>query len=630
MKLLSAISLITLACTSVLAHPVDHEEHNLEKRQQGIVFTLGPGGDVRTRYEVRDLKNNYPNQWTLFILALSQWQRQSQGSSTSYFGISSIHGVPRTNYNGVAQCGSCAGADGYCTHDSILFPAWHRAYVALFEQEFINVAKSIANSFPASRRQTMVNAANLLRFPYWDWAKVPPNGLPALPYMISDFSVTVDSPTGRRTIDNPMFRYQFTDSSGLVYGPFTTWRRTYRYPNNNGVNAASNTGACASAFSNVRRNLQDQVYNLLTQCSSYPDFSNDDSRSSSRRCSNSLEGIHNTVHTTAGGFGGNGVSGGHMTYLPLASFDPIFWLHHVNVDRLFALWQTINPNSYGGGQFAPHSTWTIGQGSYQDENSNLTPFYRNFAGQYWTTNTVRDWANTFRYTYPEFSGGVNRNNVIAAVNRLYGPNASNRKREAEPEAAPQLGNVLQGVSGIASDVLSGNPLKAANGSTFLYAANIQTPRYVLGGSYQIFCFMGKPTSETPSTWIFDKNLIGPMGVMAKEGMENSPVISSGSIPITTTLQRIVGTQGGLLSSLAEAIVVPFLNANLQWRIQGPDGNAVDPSTLEGFVVEVVTTTAQPPANEGELPVFSEFVPLLDVTKDKAGGANETVEPPTSY
>lgn len=30
----------------------------------------------------------------------------------------------------------------------------------------------------------------------------------------------------------------------------------------------------------------------------------------------------------------------------IAGFDPIFWLHHANVDRLFAMWQAVYPESY--------------------------------------------------------------------------------------------------------------------------------------------------------------------------------------------------------------------------------------------------------------------------------------------
>lgn len=93
MKFLSIAAALSLACSTAIAHPVDHEDHSiLRERQTGIVVTTGSTGTVYPRYEVRTLKDTKPNQWILFILALSQWQTQSQGSATSYFGISSIHG----------------------------------------------------------------------------------------------------------------------------------------------------------------------------------------------------------------------------------------------------------------------------------------------------------------------------------------------------------------------------------------------------------------------------------------------------------------------------------------------------------------------------------------------------------
>lgn len=36
----------------------------------------------------------------------------------------------------------------------------------------------------------------------------------------------------------------------------------------------------------------------------------------------SLEGIHNQYHGIIGGFAG------HMSRVPVAAFDPVFWFHH--------------------------------------------------------------------------------------------------------------------------------------------------------------------------------------------------------------------------------------------------------------------------------------------------------------
>lgn len=619
MKFLSIASAIFLGCSSVLAHPI-LDAPALEERQSGVVITSGAGGStVYPRLEIRQMKNTRPNQYTLLVLALEQWKATAQSTTTGYWGISSIHGVPRQNYNNVPQCSTCTDADGYCPHDSILFPAWHRVYVALFEQEFLKIALNIANSYPASQKQTMVNAANQMRWPYWDWAAHPASGLPTLPRIVTDYSVTVNAPSGQRTLNNPLFRYDFTqqEMSSMYYGPFVNWPKTYRYPSANDGSSASNTQSCINAFESARQSLQDQVYSLFTQCKDYSHFSNDDAGSSSTQCSNSLEGIHNTVHTTAGGGPSNGVSGGHMFYLPTASYDPLFWLHHANVDRIFAMWQRLNPNSYGGSQTAPHNTWTIKSGTNQDQNSALTPFYKDSSNNFWTTAQVQDWT-IFKYTYPEFSNSDgSAASITNYVNKMYGPNAN---AVAGSSKRDLVGGGVSSVTEAVSEAIPG--AVAQNGSTYQYVANIQTNRYALNGSYQIFLFNGNPTSEEPSSWITDKNLIGPMGVLAQEGMAHANLIAAGSVPLTTTLNKVLGD--GILADLAEALVVPFLTANLQWRIQGPKGECVDPGTVPDFVVSIYGSTATQICNTNELPVFSEFIPLLDVTKGRSGGLNATL------
>ena len=40
----------------------------------------------------------------------------------------------------------------------------------------------------------------------------------------------------------------------------------------------------------------------------------------------SLEGVHNVIHDMTGGFSDN--ANGHMAAVPVAAFDPIFWLRH--------------------------------------------------------------------------------------------------------------------------------------------------------------------------------------------------------------------------------------------------------------------------------------------------------------
>jgi tyrosinase len=50
----------------------------------------------------------------------------------------------------------------------------------------------------------------------------------------------------------------------------------------------------------------------------------------------SLQGIHNSVHVWVGG---------SMGSVPTAPADPIFWMHHCNIDRLWWVWQKTPGNA---------------------------------------------------------------------------------------------------------------------------------------------------------------------------------------------------------------------------------------------------------------------------------------------
>jgi Common central domain of tyrosinase/Polyphenol oxidase middle domain/TAT (twin-arginine translocation) pathway signal sequence len=75
---------------------------------------------------------------------------------------------------------------------------------------------------------------------------------------------------------------------------------------------------------------------------------------------NSVNGTpHGVVHTTLGG---------NMGGFNTAGQDPIFWLHHCNIDRLWEKWR-----AQGGGRVNPVSdpTWMNTNFTFADENKNL-------------------------------------------------------------------------------------------------------------------------------------------------------------------------------------------------------------------------------------------------------------------
>ncbi len=76
---------------------------------------------------------------------------------------------------------------------------------------------------------------------------------------------------------------------------------------------------------------------------------------------------HNVIHGDVGG------ATGWMSYVTMAAMDPIFYLHHANIDRLWDLWL-----AQGGGRADPTSdtTWTTQVYSFYDENGatqSMTP-----------------------------------------------------------------------------------------------------------------------------------------------------------------------------------------------------------------------------------------------------------------
>ena len=116
--------------------------------------------------------------------------------------------------------------------------------------------------------------------------------------------------------------------------------------------------------------IQGRLYNLFTYYDNFTEFGNEAYLASSGVSNaDSLESIHDVIHGILG-------SNGHMTYLDYSAFDPSFWLHHAMIDRIFALWQAIYPNSYVEPMTAIEQTFTINVGDVQNVTSRKSPWLR--------------------------------------------------------------------------------------------------------------------------------------------------------------------------------------------------------------------------------------------------------------
>jgi tyrosinase len=177
-------------------------------------------GQILLRLEIRDLQTNYPDQFNVYLLGLQRLQQVDQADMLSYFGLAAIHGVPARPWDGV---GAVTGSTmpGFCTHNSNLFLPWHRPYLALYEQVLTSQALAAANEFPPGPlRDRYLGAAISLRLPYWDWAITPKLGQNSLPDCVTQPTIPIIYPNGRRIVPNPLYSYNFHPlESGMTYVP---------------------------------------------------------------------------------------------------------------------------------------------------------------------------------------------------------------------------------------------------------------------------------------------------------------------------------------------------------------------------------------------------------------------------
>lgn len=252
-------------------------------------------------------------------------------------------------------------------------------------------------------------AAATWRTPYWDWAANP-----ALPLVASTPNITVNGPSGQVTVPNPLWSYRWqqyplnsnwfpTSQDRNLWG----WPQTTRQPDSRGN---SQINIVDSNLADLAKSLKDSIYNVLTRVTDYNTMATTASRGAS------FEAPHNDVHTTMYAV---------MAYLDYSAFDPIFMLHHCNIDRYIAMWQAINYNrTFQTVAVATNGQFSTVRGSLVNGDSPLRPFYRDTNGNFHTGRSVANIA-PFGYTYPEIDDWSQnkegtRAAVIAAVNRLYG------------------------------------------------------------------------------------------------------------------------------------------------------------------------------------------------------------------
>lgn len=268
----------------------------------------------RIRRNILDLKINYPEEFGRFIMALDTMIK-----SDDWERICGIHGLSFNPFDKEILCPTNStivshitgiGEPQYCPHGVKHFLIWHTIY--LLEFEFI------LNKYNQSK---LTN--EFISLPWLNVASIGDDVDGNYDFM-SEPDITIQFDLQTITIPNPLV-------GGKIYLNF----REQKTKRNGYLKTKTKTQR------NLMEITQTQLDNALL-ITNYESLSSTDIPKKRTTIVNSisLETPHGTIHTSVGG------SGGSMSSISTAAHDPIFWLHHCNVDRYFYNWMKRITNDF--------------------------------------------------------------------------------------------------------------------------------------------------------------------------------------------------------------------------------------------------------------------------------------------
>jgi hypothetical protein len=231
---------------------------------------------------------------------------------------------------------------GFGAHRRPAFGPWHREFVRQFEADL----KAVSGD-PA------------LTVPYWDYA-----------------GATSPASAGWPFTDDLMGGFGSAASFNVTTGPFadpTVWRINFQDPQRCPGTQLRRRRVVAGALPprlTVRNGLKPTP---LAPYDAAPFDSNPNTLTAAQRAAQTAASfrkflewnLHDGVHVWVSGIEADpanpgDILGGHMTLPAVAVNDPIFWLLHCNVDRLWTLWQQLHFSPPYTGTYQPASGAPLG------------------------------------------------------------------------------------------------------------------------------------------------------------------------------------------------------------------------------------------------------------------------------
>lgn len=381
--------------------------------------------------------------------------------------------------------------------------------------------------------------------------------------------------------------------------------QTMRYPTTYNSSATSQNNLVAQQLDNNRAAFSNRLYNLFTIYHDYVTFSNEAwIPQENPNGYDSIESIHDTIHGLIG-------SGGHMMYIDYAAFDPVFFLHHAMIDRCFAMWQKLNPNSYVVPEPSTYGTFTTSPGQLENGETFLTPFFNGDVKGFWNPLDVQH-TETFGYTYLETSQIPGESvsdvsaRVLTAVNQLYGnfgPSKGSGKSRRSLYRDDSMG------------LRNRDSLISVQYREWI--ANIRVEKHALPGSFFIHLFLGS-FGDDPVQWSFEPNLVGTHTIFLRANhtgehcapCQTSALHVTATMPLTTFLLQKIDE--GKLRSLETQEVESYLRENMKYRITMMDDSPIANEEVSSLKITVVSATVVPPISENEFPAWGTLEEHFDI------------------
>ncbi|KAK7715643.1 hypothetical protein SLS63_011399 [Diaporthe eres] len=638
-----------------------------------IVGVKTAGGKPAQRLPIGVFQTHHEFAFALYVQALAAWQKngnekfdQDNANGTSYFQVTGVHGVPYVPWQKDPTAGSVTTV-GYCTHRSVLFIPWHRPYLMLYEQIIFAYAQEIVAKASGPAADAYKAALQDVRLPYWDWASDP--HLPAVT-MSPEITLTVPGKTAGtketlRLPHNPLYSYQFTSNWAtstiqreMGWPSTAAWAESKRCPDANGNNHQE---IANDQIAKVAKTFKTSTFDALTNVTNFDQFTCQAWRPKQPvKAYSSVEGMHNTIHDYTGTNDSvdQNKQYGNMSDVQASSFDPIFWLHHVNCDRLTAIWQAMNPNTTIDEFPSQTDRFVRRSGAVEGGTSNLEPWHKSQAHSmtdYYVANDTKELISTFDggYYYPETPLDLlkkpdqMKTYVTQQVYKLYAPASLRPPAQKLASAAPTNGKSVNGAStnGKANDTLppinirrhedsapahngtSANHNGApANHNTNHWQVFLRVKNFALTGTWGIHVFLGELPAST-ADWLLSDNRVGTVTMLSNQSRQNCAncvaqaedgILVTGSVPLNEALEERGVDVGDT------AAVVAYLKDNLSWRVVK---DTQDVPITDDFAL-TVGVSAQPvsvSASNTELPTWGHCEVFPEATAGKVGGAQNRVD-----